>query len=250
MPSALKTDLSARDRLILAVDTSSVDEARRLVDELHEYVGVFKVGLELFMNGGPQVLKLFHQLHLKTFFDCKLLDIPNTVAKATEAVARLEAFMFTVHATGGAKMLSACAQAASKTASDAGLRQPLSLGVTVLTSLDAHMLKQELNVSCPLNEQVVSLAGLCRDNGIKGIVASAAEVKELRTKFGDSLVLVTPGVRPTFAEANDQSRVVTPAQALKDGADYLVIGRPITAAQDPVDAVKRIVDEMREALSS
>ena len=248
MVNAVHANLSAKDRLILAVDTSNIDEARRIVDELYEYVGVFKVGLELFMNGGPQVLKLFHQLHLKTFFDCKLLDIPNTVAKATEAVTRLEAFMFTVHATGGAKMLAACAQAASRAASEAGVSQPISLGVTVLTSLDAQMLKQELNVGVPMEKQVVDLATLCKDNGIKGIVASAAEVKELRTKFGDSMVLVTPGVRPSFAEANDQSRVVTPGQALKDGSDYLVIGRPITQAKDPVDAVKRIIEEMQQAL--
>jgi len=231
------------------VDTSTLEEARRLVDELSEYVGVFKVGLELFMSVGQPALKLFHDRGLKVFFDTKLLDIPNTVAKASEAVSRQGVQMFTVHATGGGKMLSACAQAAKKGADEAGVAAPITLGVTVLTSLDAHSLQHELNVACSVKQQVLSLAKLCCDSGITGIVASAEEVKELRAAVGESMVLVTPGVRPQWADANDQSRVVTPAQALRNGSDYLVIGRPITAAKDRKDAAKRIIAEMEEALA-
>jgi orotidine-5'-phosphate decarboxylase len=230
------------------LDVSTVDEARRLVDELYEYVGVFKVGLELFMNAGPPVLKLFHERGLNLFFDGKFLDIPNTVAKASEAAGRHGVKMFTVHATGGGKMLRACADAAAKGAKEAGFEPPIVLGVTVLTSLSQQMLSQELSVSCPMEEQVINLARLCRDNAVTGIVASAEEVGRLRTTFGGELVLVTPGVRPSWADANDQSRVVTPAQALRNGSDYLVIGRPITAAADRKDAARRIIAEMEESL--
>lgn len=246
---ALKSQpLSAKERLILAVDTSTLEGARRIVDELSEYVGVFKVGLELLMNEGPQVLNLFQERQLNVFFDGKFLDIPNTVAKATEGVARAGVRMFTVHASGGSKMLRACADAATKGATEAGKSVPISLGVTVLTSMDQAMLTDELNVSKTVGEQVLSLAELCRKSGITGIVASAEEVQQLRTALGASMVLVTPGVRPTWAEANDQSRIVTPSDALRRGADYLVIGRPILAAPDRKDAARRIIAEMEEAL--
>jgi orotidine-5'-phosphate decarboxylase len=242
--------LSAKERLILAVDTSNIEEARRLVDELSEYVGVFKVGLELFMNFGPDILKLFHERGLKLFFDGKFLDIPNTVAKASQAVGRQGVQMFTVHASGGSKMLSACAQGAAKGAAEAGVEAPLALGVTVLTSLSQEALNSELGVAGTVPDQVVRLAKLCSANGVKGIVASAEEVAGLRVALGDSIVIITPGVRPTWADANDQSRIVTPAQALRNGSDYLVIGRPITGAADRAQAAKRIINEMHEALQT
>jgi orotidine-5'-phosphate decarboxylase len=248
--SSSKQALKAKDRLILAVDTSTVDGARRLIDELHEYVGIFKIGLELFMNSGPAILTLFQERNLKLFFDGKFLDIPNTVSRASEAIARAGVQMFTVHATGGAKMLQACAQATIKAAQAADVEPPIILGVTVLTSLDDNMLANELNVRVPVREQVISLAKLCQSSGLTGIVASAEEVGELRAALGQSMVLVTPGVRPKWAETNDQSRIVTPGQALKNGSDYLVIGRPITASGDRREAAKKILDEMDEALSA
>jgi orotidine-5'-phosphate decarboxylase len=242
--------LSAKERLVLAVDTSKIDEARQIVDELSEYVGVFKVGLELFMSAGPAVLKLFHERNLKLFFDGKFLDIPNTVAKASEAVGRQGVQMFTVHASGGSKMLAASVAAAAKGAAEAGLQPPIVLGVTVLTSMSADELRSELNVSASLPEQVTRLAKLCQASGVPGIVSSAEEVGKLRKTLGDSMVLVTPGVRPTWAEANDQTRIVTPSDALRNGADYLVIGRPIVAAADRKAAAKRIIEEMEEALAA
>lgn len=248
--TAVSQPLSAKDRLILAVDTSNLDAARRVVDELSDYVGVFKVGLELLMNEGPQVLNLFQERGLNVFFDGKFLDIPNTVAKATEAVAAAGVRMFTVHATGGARMLAACASAAERASAEAGKPLPISLGVTVLTSLDQSALTDELHVKGTVAEQVLNLAGLCQRSGIRGIVASAEEVAQLRAALGSSMVLVTPGVRPKWADANDQSRIVTPADALKRGADYLVIGRPILAAADPKDAARRIIEEMETALVS
>ena len=232
------------------MDTSTLDEARRVIDELYEYVGVFKIGLELFMNAGPSALKMFQERDLKVFFDGKFLDIPNTVAKASEAIARAGVQMFTVHASGGSKMLRACSDACNRAAAESGLGAPIILGVTVLTSMDQESLTRELNVGCSVGEQVVALAKLCRENGVTGIVASAEEVAQLRTTFGDSMILVTPGVRPTWADSNDQSRTVTPAQALRNGSDYLVIGRPILSASNKTDAAKRILAEMEEANAS
>ena len=240
--------MAAKERLILAVDTSTVDEARRIIDELYEYVGVFKVGLELFMNAGPQVLEIFQERDLKVFFDGKFLDIPNTVAKASAAVARQGVAMFTVHASGGKKMLTAASRACADVAGEKNIRSPLILGVTVLTSLDQHALSYELNVNGTVTDQVVKLACLCKESGVNGIVASAEEVIHLRDALGKAITIVTPGVRPIWADVNDQSRVVTPAQALNYGSDYLVIGRPITDAKDRKTAAKRILEEMEEAV--
>jgi orotidine-5'-phosphate decarboxylase len=246
MGSALK----AKDRLILAVDTSTVDGARRVVDELHEYVGIFKIGLELFMNAGPAVLSLFQERGVKLFFDGKFLDIPNTVSRASEAVARAGVQMFTVHASGGSKMLQACAQSTIKAAVAADKEPPIILGVTVLTSLDQKTLSDELNVRCSVKEQVLSMAKLCQASGLTGIVASAEEVADIRAAVGPSMVLVTPGVRPEWADVNDQSRIVTPSQALRNGSDYLVIGRPILSAGDRKEAAKKILAEMEEGLAA
>jgi orotidine-5'-phosphate decarboxylase len=242
--------MSAKDRLILAVDTSNLDGARRIIDELSEYVGVFKIGLELFMSEGLAALDLFHEAGTRIFFDGKFLDIPNTVARATEAIARAGVSMFTVHASGGSRMLSDCAAACNKAAAEAGKPVPIILGVTVLTSISDAILRDELGVANSAREQVLSLAALCQRSGITGIVSSAEEVAALRAQLGQTMVLVTPGVRPAWADANDQSRVMTPAQALQAGSDYLVVGRPITAAANKVEAARRIIDEMEEALTA
>lgn len=242
--------LSARNRLILAVDASTVDEARRIIDELSEYVGVFKIGLQMLMNEGPQVLKVFQDKDLKVFFDGKFLDIPNTVAMATEAVARVGVDMLTVHAIGGKKMLEASVKAASSGAAAVGKPEPIVLGVTVLTSLSKAELNDELRVPGSVSEQVLHLAKLCRESGVTGIVASPEEVSQIRAVVGEGIALVTPGVRPKWADTNDQSRIMTPADAIKSGADYLVIGRPITAASDPRDAAKRILEEMEQGVAA
>lgn len=227
-----------------------MDEARRLIDELYDYVGVFKIGLEMLMNEGPQVLKVFQEKQLRVFFDGKFLDIPNTVAKATEAVARQGVDMFTVHATGGRKMLEACVKAARSASEAAGKPQPIVLGVTVLTSLDQSALNTELRVPGTVSEQAINLAKLCAESGVTGVVASPEEVKQIRGAVGNKLVLVTPGVRPKWADTNDQSRVMTPGDAIAAGADYLVIGRPITAAANRKDAARKIVEEMDTAVAA
>lgn len=239
---------AARKRLILALDTSSAGDARRLIEEMREFVGIFKVGLELFSSAGPDFLEELHREGIPVFFDGKFMDIPNTVARATEAVVRRGVFMFNVHASGGAKMMRAAAEAAARVSDENALKRPLSLAVTVLTSLGEAELKDELGIPAAVEDQVVRLALLAKESGMDGVVASAAEVLPLRAALGPDFVLVTPGVRPSWAAANDQVRVVTPAEAMSLGSDYVVVGRPITAAADRRDAARRVLEEMEEGL--
>ncbi len=245
---ASATSIQARDRLILAVDTSSIDEARRYLDELYEHVGVFKIGLQLFTHYGPDILKVFQKAGAKIFLDCKFLDIPNTVAKASEEATAHGVQMFTIHACGGSAMLKAASSAAKETAAKLNIPEPTVLAVTVLTSISPEVLANELNVSGSLEDQVVRLAKQCKDSGVNGLVASPEELIRLRKELGKEILIVTPGVRPNWADANDQSRFTTPAEAIKNGSDYLVVGRPITKAAKPKDAARKIVEEIEEAL--
>lgn len=240
---------SAREKLILAVDTSSLEEARAIVDELHDSVGIFKVGLQLLSNHGPKIIEELVSGGLKVFCDGKFHDIPNTVEQAAEGIAGHGAFMFTVMTCGGKKMLEGAVKGATHGASRSGYAVPILLGVTVLTSLSQKAVSEELKVDLPVEEYVLHLANLARDSGIPGIVASAEEVGRLRQALGRDTVLVTPGVRPTWAGADDQARVVTPADAIKRGADYIVVGRPILSANNRKEAAARIVDEMESALA-
>lgn len=244
----LSTSTIARDRLILAVDTADIKEARRYLDELHAHVGVFKIGLQLFTHYGPEILKIFQSAGAKIFLDCKFLDIPNTVAKAAEAAAAHKVEMFTIHAGGGTEMLRAASQSVHAYAQKEGVPPPTILAVTVLTSISQDTLRNELSVGLDMKEQVLKLARQCKDSGITGLVASPEEVASLRSAIGKEMVIVTPGVRPAWADTNDQKRFTTPAQAIKNGSDYLVVGRPITGAQDPKSAAQQIVEEMQSAL--
>lgn len=245
--SALK-DVKAKDRVILALDTPTLDEARRLIDELREHVGVFKVGLQLFSSHGPALIETLHHDSVAIFFDGKFHDIPNTVAGATEAIVARGVWMFNVHASGGSRMMRAAVTASEETCRKTGKQRPKAIAVTVLTSIAAETLNSELGVGCTVDSQVQRLAVLAQQSGMDGVVASAAEVPILRKACGQDFLLVTPGVRPQWAGADDQARIVTPYQAVKDGSDYLVIGRPITAAKDRVDAAKRIAAEIADAL--
>lgn len=233
-----------REKIIVALDVDTEQEALALVATLGDYVGAFKVGLQLYNNGGPAMVKKLVDAGGKVFLDLKFHDIPNTTARAAEAVVGLGAFMFNVHAAGGKKMMAATAVAARKRAGELGTAMPLLLGVTVLTSMSAEELREETGVSRPLEEQVASLARLCLDAGLDGVVASAREIPWIRATCGTNFLIVTPGIRPAWAAGNDQSRVVTPKEALQLGADYLVIGRPLTAAAQPKEMAKRLLSEL------
>jgi len=245
----IKSRIDTRDRLIVALDTSSLDEARAMVNDLKEVVSFFKVGLELYWHAGTRLFDLIEETGVQVFFDGKFHDIPNTVAGAARNVTRHQVRMFNVHATGGSKMMEAAAQASAETAKETGKPRPILIAVTVLTSLSEKELAGELSVPVPMTEHVLDLARLAKTSGLDGVVASAREARPIREALGEDFVIVTPGIRPAWSASDDQSRIVTPARALEDGADYLVVGRPITRAGDRKDAARRILDEMEQALS-
>ena len=226
--------------LIVALDVGDLASAVALVEQLYPTVTLFKVGLQLFTAEGPRAVEVVRQRGGAVFLDLKLHDIPNTVAGAIREAARLGAVMCTLHASGGRLMLQAAAAAVAASGSPMRL-----LAVTVLTSLDSRGLEEAIGGKLDLAAQVVRLASLAREAGLDGVVASPHEIGLLRATLGPSMRLVIPGIRPAWAAADDQRRVMTPQEAAVAGADYLVIGRPITAAADPVKATCRILDELK-----
>jgi orotidine-5'-phosphate decarboxylase len=227
-----------RNRLIVALDVSTADEARRLVRALGDTVTTYKIGKQLFTAAGPQLVTEFVAAGYRIFLDLKFHDIPNTVYAAVHSAVRLGVSMLTVHASGGPKMLRAAVEAAGQ-----GDKPPLVLAVTVLTSLAEEDLAL-IGVQGKVQDQVLRLAALAIESGCGGIVASALEVCELRRKLGSEFAIVTPGVRPTGVPAGDQARVVTPLEAIAAGATHLVVGRPITEAQNPAAAAKAVLREI------
>jgi orotidine-5'-phosphate decarboxylase len=221
--------------LIVALDVPTQTEALELVRELSPEVGFFKIGLQLYIAGGPEIVRGVLATGAKVFLDLKLHDIPNTVGRAVESAASLGAEMQTIHLSGGRAMIEAAVHAAAP--------EMLLLGVTVLTSVDQAAL-HETGVDSPMEKQVLRLAQLGVDSGIGGVVASPLEIAPLRHAHGSKLRIVTPGIRPRDAATDDQRRTMTPAQALGAGADFLVIGRPITAAPDPRAALAQIVADV------
>jgi orotidine-5'-phosphate decarboxylase len=236
----------ARRRLIVALDVPNAAAAARLVDQLERNCQWFKVGLELFVAAGPAVLEPLVRRGHSVFLDLKFNDIPNTVAAAVRSAAALGVRMITVHAAGGPAML-----AAAKAALDGIADPPELLAVTVLTSMDAAQISA-IGVDRSPAEQVELLARMGLAAGLRGFVCSPQEVASLRALAGPDGVLVTPGIRPTGAETpgqiDDQKRIATPAEALRQGASYLVVGRPITQAPDPAEAAEEILKQMAEAL--
>jgi orotidine-5'-phosphate decarboxylase len=236
--------MDARDRLIVALDVESLAEAERLMDRLEGLVTRFKVGSQLFTAAGPAAVESVHKRGAEVFLDLKFHDIPNTVAGAAREATRLGVLMFNVHAAGGRAMMAAAAEGAAAAARELGVRRPLGLAVTVLTSLDRAALSRELGVAASVEGHVLHLARLAAEAGLDGCVASPNEIAALRTNRGAGWVIVTPGVRPAGAALGDQSRIATPRAAVQAGAHYLVVGRPITAAADPAAAVTAIRGEM------
>lgn len=232
--------MSKTPELIVALDVGDLASAAALVEQLYPTVTLFKVGLQLFTAEGPRAVEIVRQRGGDVFLDLKLHDIPNTVAGAVREAARLGATMCTLHASGGRSMLQAAKEAVAASGSSMRL-----LAVTVLTSLDSRGLEEVVGSKLDLTSQVIRLASLARDAGLDGVVASPHEIGPLRAVLGPSMRLVVPGIRPAWAPAEDQRRVMTPQEAAIAGADYLVIGRPITAAADPAKATRRILDEFQ-----
>jgi orotidine-5'-phosphate decarboxylase len=223
------------EKIIVALDVATTEEALRLINLLSDHVGLFKIGLQNYTAGGASLIKPISLLGPKVFLDLKLHDIPNTVAKAVEAAGQLGVRMLTLHLSGGSEMIRAAVSARSN-----GM---LLLGVTVLTSSNDETLA-EIGVPDKTGDHVRRLAHLGVANGIDGLVASPLEARTLRAEFGDKIKIVTPGIRPAGSAPGDQKRFATPRDAIDSGADYLVIGRPITGATDPRAAVQSVVAEL------
>ncbi len=232
--------------IIFALDVGSWDEAQRFVDELRDWVWGFKIGKELFTWMGPKVVEMVQERGGKIFLDLKYHDIPATVARASTMATRLGVSMFNLHALGGLEMMHAAVEASREVAHKERLPAPLVLGVTVLTSLRERDLRA-VGIAKPLEEEVVQLATLAQQAGLDGVVASPIEIKPLRQSCGEDMVVVTPGVRLHKGARHDQARVMTPHEAVEAGADYVVIGRPIREAPDPLKATQEILQEIRSA---
>ncbi|HEY9693528.1 MAG TPA: orotidine-5'-phosphate decarboxylase [Oculatellaceae cyanobacterium] len=234
---------SNTDRIIVPLDVPSQEEAIALLDQLPQ-VTFWKVGLELFVSSGAEILHILKEREKRIFLDLKFHDIPNTVAGACRAAGGYGVDLLTIHATGGRSALNAAMTAVNEGASQAGVSPPKVIAITLLTSLTSRDLAMDLKIPLELPEYALQMALLAKDSGLDGAVCSPQEVAQLRDICGDEFLLVCPGVRPSWAEAGDQKRSLTPAEAVKAGADYLVIGRPITAAADPVAAWEKICDEL------
>jgi orotidine-5'-phosphate decarboxylase len=230
-------------RVIVALDFSDGDQARQFVDRLEPGSCRLKIGKELFTREGPELVRYFTANGHEIFLDLKFHDIPNTVARACQAAAALGVWMMNVHASGGSKMMSAARDAVDELGPD----RPLLIGVTVLTSMAGEDLR-ELGVNADPGEQVLRLATLAKASGLDGVVCSPQEASLLRDEFGETFKLVTPGIRPRGASMDDQSRVLTPVDAIRRGADYLVMGRPITRAEDPVSVLHHINQELEATI--
>jgi len=237
----------ARKRLIFALDVDAFAEAEKWVRLLHGQVGVFKVGKQLFTRCGPDVVRMVRAEGGEVFLDLKYHDIPNTVAMAGVEACRLGVRMFNVHALGGREMMAKTVAEVDARYPRGAKERPLLLAVTILTSSSEETLR-EVGIERSVREMVPRLARLAQEAGMDGVVASPQEVGLIRAACGADFAIVTPGVRPASAALDDQKRVMTPGEAIAAGADYLVIGRPISAAADPEAAAERILDEMDLAL--
>ncbi|WP_424244481.1 orotidine-5'-phosphate decarboxylase [Elusimicrobium posterum] len=233
--------MKPHEKIIVALDVETEAQAIALVKKLKGKVGVFKVGKELFTAVGPSIIKKIHKLGGKVFLDLKFHDIPNTVAGAVAQACKLGVYMMTLHTSGGMEMMQAAAKAAKENSKKG--KEPIILGVTVLTSLDDAALKK-IGFKLDAEKQVIHLAKMAKAAGLGGIVSSPKELKKLRKVLGKDMVLVTPGIRPAWSVTGDQKRIMTPKDALKAGCDYMVIGRPITKHKQPAKAAELIAQEM------
>lgn len=239
--------MPAREKIILALDVSDPQYALDLVDRFADHVDVYKIGLELFTAGGPSVVEEINKKGKKIFLDLKFHDIANTVMKAALNATRLGVYMFNLHASGGTEMMRRCREAVVELCLQKDIRRPKMLGVTVLTGLSQEILRDELGVQHSLRTHVKLLSKLSMEAGLDGVVASGHEVAMLRSHFGKDFLIVTPGIRTSWSPPDDQKRTMTPRQAIREGADYIVLGRAVLNQADPFKALELITAEILTA---
>ncbi|MCK5594910.1 orotidine-5'-phosphate decarboxylase [bacterium] len=229
---------SLKSPVIIALDVDNPKQAEMLVEELKDYVSVFKVGSQLFTSQGPDIIDFIHNKGCKVFLDLKFHDIPNTVALAVGNAVKMGVFMLTMHASGGIEMMRSAYEAAHS--------QTILLGVTVLTSIDEEILKNDLQIEISTKEHVSHLAKMAKIAGLNGVVASSEEIKYIRQICGEDFLIVTPGIRFQDSDKDDQKRTASPAQAINEGADLIVVGRSITKASNHEHAMEKVIKELNE----
>jgi len=232
-----------KDRIIFALDVEHFSEAQQWVNLLKDQIGVFKVGKQLFTHAGPKVIDMIRKRNQNIFLDLKFHDIPTTVAKAGVEATKLNVSIFDLHALGGFEMMKKTVEASRTTAKELGIPKPLILAITILTSMDEDSLK-EVGIRGPILDEVGQLALLAMKAGVDGVVASPQEIGVIRKQCGQDFLIVTPGIRLPSDKKDDQKRTLSPKEAISAGADYLVIGRPIKEAKDPLEAVRKIVEDI------
>lgn len=243
-PDIMKRD-EAKEKLCLALDVDTLSKAKEMVRLLKDYVGVFKVGLQLFTKEGPKTVETIRNLGGNVFLDLKFHDIPNTVGNAARLATKMGVYMFNIHAAGGSEMMRAAVEAVKEESQKSSIPKPIILAVTVLTSINNAILSKEMNLNGEVKDQVMHFAELAQSSKVPGVVASPEEISAIRNKCGSDFIILTPGIRPIWSTAkDDQKRVTTPGEAIRLGADYIVIGRPILNANDPVEASAKILTEM------
>jgi orotidine-5'-phosphate decarboxylase len=234
-------------RLILALDIPNYEEAINIIERFKKHINIFKVGSELFTSVGPKIIEDIHARDRKIFLDLKYHDIPNTVSRAALAAAELGVFMLNIHTLGGLEMMKKAAQTLTEVSLKKNIQRPRLLGVTILTSIDQAALRDELGIGQRMITQVKHLAGLALKAGLDGVIVSPHEIEIIRAHCGHNFLIVTPGIRTSWTPQDDQKRTMTPKEALRKGADYLVIGRAVLSQSDPISALERIEKEIADA---
>ena len=243
----IQIDKSIKEKIVLALDVDTMEEAKKLINELKDYVGVFKVGLQLYTKCGNDIIKFMNQENVKYFLDVKLYDIPNTVKEASKNIIENGASFFNVHALGGYKMMNEAMNAANEAyfkKTNQNEIKPIVLGVTILTSINDNILHNEFNIENQAENMVITLAKLSKEAGLTGVVASALEVKRIKEACGKEFKVLCPGIRPSFSNLDDQKRISTPKEAIKNGADYIVLGRAITKENNKIEIMTKIYKEI------
>lgn len=235
-----------KEKIVLALDVETLEDAKKLVNELSPHVGTFKVGLQLYSGFGNEIIDYIKSKNSNFFLDIKLMDIPNTVKKASENIVLRGANFYNVHALGGLEMMKQSKEGAYKAAEKAGRKPPLILAVTVLTSISQDVLDNEIKINTNVKELAINLAKLAKLAGLDGVVASAHELKAIKEACGADFKVLCPGIRPLWSLKDDQKRIATPKEAILNGADYIVIGRVVTCAPNKTEAMQKIYDEIGE----